>query len=146
MPKVNFTHNIRTKSGKYRGDNTVFMAFKNRTIGITRQHNPNRRVTEQNLLTGAKFLTATRLWKLLNISFKADLNRYVIAYNNQHRSEDRTLLSGYNIFLRACLKHNDPIPSMIALNTIMGNTLAEWIENGFLRTVTVPNPFNALIL
>ena len=146
MPRVYFDKEIRAKSGRYKGSDIVFKAARNRTIGLTRTHVKKTRTTDHQLLKGSKLKAASALWHEISASFKADLERYAHAFNSQHLPEDKLYLSAFNIFIKAVCRYSTPIDDLSVLVMIFGNSLNSWIDNGFLRRVTVSSPFNAVVM
>ena len=146
MPRVYFDKEIRAKSGRYKDSDVVFKAARNRTIGLSRTHFTNVRVTDHQRLKGSKVKAASALWHEVSDSFKADLARYAHAYNKQHHPEDKLYLSAFNIFIKAVCSHSAPVNGLSDLVMIFGNTLGIWIERNFLRRVTVSAPFNAMVM
>ena len=146
MPKVYFDRDVRAKSGRYKGSNVVYKAAKNKTIGLSRSHAKNTRISDHMKLKGRKMKAASAMWHVLSDSFKADLERYTILYNQQHLPEEKLKLNAFCVYTSALLKYSIPIDDISTLVSIFGNSLNSWIEKGFLKRVQNPIPFNAVVI
>jgi hypothetical protein len=132
--KVRFKENIATRSGKSKFGNTVFVTVKGSDVGYERKY-VYPTLTAQNKLSGLKLKASGRLWHLLPEGFKSDCQRYAVKYNKQHLEDDKLPIKAINVFTKAVCKHNAPIESLEELAEILGNSIREWIERGYLRKV-----------
>jgi len=142
--KVTFYKNIKTLSGKDKPGNMVFQSAKNHSVCIVRNY-IKPRLTENNHYMGIKMTAAASLWKSVSLRFISDLKVYANAYNNQHLAERNLPLYAYNIFIMGIMKNHSPITSIPSLITDLGETLQEWIDNGFLKKVNTSHTFTATI-
>lgn len=133
--KATFRLGIKSLSGTARDDGIVFMAFRGGLITVVRSF-AYPRFTDHNAQQGAKMRAAARLWNLVEVDFRNALQDYADSYNTERRPRNRLLIHGYNIWTRALMRHLAPLTNIPMVESILGSTVNEWIDAGFLAPVT----------
>ena len=142
--KVRFYKNIKTMSGRDKQSNQVFQSMKNHNICVVREY-VKQRITEHNHVMGARMKVAANLWKNITIDFIKDLKVYAAGFNAQHLSDEKLPLHAYQIFVMALMKSTAPIANTTVLAATYGDTLAEWIDAGFLVKINTNYHFTASV-
>ena len=146
--RVTFYNDIKTKSGKSKASKTVFMSVKNDSICFQRTY-VRPRITDQNRAQGAKMKAAMLLWTMVHSAFRHDLFTYANAYNTQRLPDRKRPINALNVYLMAVLKHSSPFTVVSGVNgivSVMGPTVSEWMESGFLPNVSNANFLDADIV
>ena len=123
--------------------------FEQCTIGktgkyYTRSHG-HREIKKHNLDFGNKISAYNKLWMSMPDDFKDDCRRYAkLAF--QKSDKEKYSLNCINIFHRALSRHKNQILNAQDICVILGNTLNEWINRGFLEKVSDNETFSAKIL
>ena len=141
--RYTFHKEIQTKSGRYKGSDIVFKSAKNGTIALGRKY-VKPRTTEHNTHSGEKMRAAAEVWQDRHptmYALKQDLIPYTQQYNSFLRAENKLNLSTYQVYTMAVCKHPKPISSRTELFSELGNTVDEWIKNGYLPRIRVRDIF-----
>ena len=142
--KLTFKEMIETKSGKSDRGTHVFMALKNRTIGVKRRFTKPIHTVQHDRF-GNKTKAAATVWKIVPLAFKEDLKRYTRLYNLQIQSQnhEKANVGVYSIFVKAVCGYEEPISNLASLASLFGFTVSDWIDNGLLPNVVTDTPFTA---
>jgi len=142
--RITFFKNIKTMSGKCSIGNMVFGAFKNASICIARNY-VYPTLTEQNEIQAEKMRAGVTVWKTLSTEFIKDLVEYAHLYNFQKHDPNKLNLTAYNLYMKVVLGLAATISDKEDLGSVVGNTVAMWIENKFLPVVVSSKTFENVI-
>ena len=147
--KTTFSDMLMARSGLSSNGQYVFVTRKDGT-GIPFKTHIRRApvalmTTEQNELFGERSRIISDLWNNINDDFKTDLRIYTLVFNIQHRRKLHAV-SSFNLFVKVLRSVDLPVFSLLGVSYLVGNSLHEWIENGFLPRVNVNISFNHEII
>jgi hypothetical protein len=147
--KISFNDNIEAKSGRgILEKRLVFVTKKGKKFSYQRAYFIPRRVPCQEFAS-LKFKAAMQLWQTAktNTGFISDLKDYTRYYNNDYSDELKSDLIAINLFIGAICRHSSVIANKLEdLAIALGENVNEWINNGYLKKVSVSNAWdNSLV-
>ena len=147
--KTTFSDLIVARSGFSNDKGNIFVTLKNGAgdplCTHIRRVPLNRKSSHHQEMFGERHKSITNLWNRLSVNFVSDLKRYAHAFNLRYRRDDHPM-SAFNIFVKVLSRQTNSIPTLLTLSQSLGNTIDEWMVNGFLPRVNVSQPFDATII
>ena len=145
---LSFKEKIKTRSGRCFDKEVVYVTARN--IHGVRIHTHMKRYRKpcdisQLIPFQIKMKAAANLWKLINEPFKNEVIRYQRLYNLQRHDPEKRPISSFTAFIMGVTRSTETITDINMLSTELGNTLNEWITNGYLPSVSGGN-FEATIV
>ena len=134
MKYLNLNNSIKTLSGLDKQNGVVYMHYKISNITISRKY-VSPRLTDQNELFSNIMKVTGSLWQAINPDFKREMSRYAELCNRQNLSHKGIKPNGYMYFTGAVVKYQKPFVDMQDMIDVMGETIEEWMERGWLRRV-----------
>jgi len=145
---LTFKEKIRTRSGKCFDNEVVFITAKN-AHGVSIHTRMQRyRIPKDisQLIPFQKQMKATAmLWETTNEPFKGEIKKYTRLYNLQRHDPRKRPLSSFAVFLMGITRSTETITDINLLSQELGNTLNEWITNGYLPSVKGGNFVETLV-
>jgi len=139
--RVTFYRNIKTRSGKCSNGKEVFMSLKKDEVCVSRIFTYPR-ISDHNRQMGSKVTNYSKMWTSVHDDFKKDLTTYANAYNSQRLKAKQLPISSYNVFMKGVMKYPTQLDDLSGTNGIsekIGETVPEWITNGYLPSVSRTN-------
>ena len=144
--RVTFNRNIKTRSGKCKNGNEVFLSVKKGTICLSRIFTYPT-ITENNHFAGRKMIAAARLWRDIHVNFKDDLVTYAKCFNQQKLKDNKLPINAFNVFIMALCKKDvifETLAGPTGIKSVLGENITDWIMGDNLPNVSC-NTFKMLI-
>ena len=139
---LSFKEKIRTRSGRCFDNEVVFVTARN--IHGVRIHTHMQRYRRPSDISQLipyqnKLKAASLLWKAISIPFKNEVIRYTRLQNLQRHDPEKRPVRSFTAFIMGVTRSTETITDINMLSTELGNTLNEWMTNGYLPSVTGGN-------